>query len=126
MPHIIVEYTANLEVETQPLMRQLQQAMVATGAVNLKGLKCRAIRLDDYLIADGYEGYQFLHVNLVVREGRTLEVRQDMAKRVMAVIETAFGHLRDDGYLSLSVDVREMPAAIALTKHNIPIGGVPH
>ena len=124
MPHIIVEYSDNLDVETKPLMRKLQAAMVATGSVNLKGLKCRAIKYDDYVIADEYEGYKFLHVELRIRGGRTKAVQQDMTQRVMDVLEAEFGHMREDGYLSLGVDLREMEKDIMRSHHNFPIGGV--
>jgi 5-carboxymethyl-2-hydroxymuconate isomerase len=94
--------------------------MVATGAVNLKGLKSRAIRLTDYRLADGDEIYAFVHVQMWIRDGRSLETKQEMAQRAMAVLEETFGHRRDDGYLSLSVDIQEMAKGVALTNHNIP------
>jgi 5-carboxymethyl-2-hydroxymuconate isomerase len=120
MPHLTLEYSANLEFEAQPLFAQLHEAMVATGVVNLKGLKSRAIRHTDYRIADGDEAYAFVHLNILLRAGRPLEMQQEVARRAMAVLEETFGHRFAEGYLSLSVDIKEMKEGIALTKHNIP------
>jgi 5-carboxymethyl-2-hydroxymuconate isomerase len=121
MPHLILEYTNNIEpFAVQPLLAQLHEEMVATGAVNLKGLKSRAIGLADYRMADGDEAYAFVHVQMWIRDGRSLETKQDMAQRAMIILEQTFGHRRQGGYLSLSVDIQEMAKGIALTNHNIP------
>ncbi len=121
MPHLILEYTDNIEpFAVQLLLGRLHEEIVATGAVNLKGLKSRAIRLTDYRLADGHERYAFVHVQMWIRDGRSLETKQEMARRAIAVLEETFGHRRQDGYLSLSVDIQEMAKGIALTNHNIP------
>ena len=121
MPHLILEYTDNIKpFAVQPLLARLHDEMAATGAVNLKGLKSRAIRLTDYRLADGDERYAFVHVQMWIRDGRSLETKQEMAQRAMAVLEETFGHRRHGGYLSLSVDIQEMAKGIALTNHNIP------
>jgi 5-carboxymethyl-2-hydroxymuconate isomerase len=120
MPHLTLEYTDNLDFEIQPLLARLHAELVATGAVNLKGIKSRAVRLTDYRIADGDPAYAFVHVGLLIREGRPLEVQQEAARRVMNVLKEAFGKRFESGYLSLSVDIKEMGEGIAQTLHNIP------
>lgn len=124
MPHLTLEYSDNIEFDIQPLLARLHDELVATGAVNMKGLKSRAIRHTDYRIADGYEGYGFVHLNILLREGRPLETQQEVARRAMGVLEETFGHHFDKGYISLSVDIKEMKAGLALTNHNIPAGGI--
>ena len=124
MPQLTLEYTDNLQFDVQPLLARLHEELVATGAVNLKGIKSRAIRLTDYRIADGNKDYAFVHVDLLIREGRPILVQQEAAKRVMAVLKETFGHRYETGYLSLSVDIKEMREGIAITDHNIPAEGV--
>lgn len=124
MPHLTLEYTDNIEIDPQTLFARLHDALVATGAVNLKGLKSRAIRHSEYRIADGYAGYAFVHLNILLKEGRPLETQQEVAKRAMAVLEETFGHHFEQGYLSLSVDIKEMKDGLSITNHNIPAGGV--
>jgi 5-carboxymethyl-2-hydroxymuconate isomerase len=120
MPHLTLEYTDNLRFDVQPLLARLHDELVATGAVNLKGIKSRAIRHTEYRLADGNPDYAFVHVGLLIREGRPLETQQDAARRVMTVLEETFGQRFKTGYLSLSVDIKEMREAVALTHHNIP------
>src|SRR5512136_1420804 len=104
MPHLTLEYTDNLSFDVQSLLARLHAELVATGAVNLKGIKSRAIRHTDYRIADGDPAYAFVHVNLLIREGRPLAVQQDAARRVMEVLKETFGQRFDNSSLSLSVD----------------------
>ena len=120
MPHLTLEYTDNLEFEIQPLLARLHSELAATGAINLKGLKSRAVRHSDYRIADGNPEYAFVHVGLLIREGRPIEIQQDAAQRVMAVLKETFGSRFETGYLSLSVDIKEMREGVAQTFHNIP------
>ena len=120
MPHLTLEYTDNLDFEVQPLLARLHEEVVATGAINLKGIKSRAIRHTQYRIADGDPQYAFVHVALLIREGRPVEIQKEATRRVMAVLKETFGHRFEKEYLSLSVDIKEMREGIALTEHNIP------
>jgi 5-carboxymethyl-2-hydroxymuconate isomerase len=120
MPHLTLEYTDNLDFDVQRLLARLHSELVATGAVNLKGLKSRAVRHSEYRIADGNQEYAFVSVNLLIKEGRPVEVQKDMTQRVLAALKETFRERFENGYLSLSVDIKEMRDGIALTYHNIP------
>lgn len=120
MPHLTLEYTDNIEVDVQPLLARLHEEVVATGAINLKGIKSRAIKHTQYRIADGDPDYAFVHVSLLIREGRPIDVQKDATQRVMKVLKEAFGQLFATQKLSLTVDLKEMRDGVALTEHNIP------
>jgi len=123
VPHLTLEYSDNLSFDVQPLLARLHTELVATGAINLKGLKSRAVCHNQYRIADGDPDYAFVHVNLLIREGRSLEIQKDAAQRVMAVLKETFGYRLENGYISISVDIKEMRDGIAQTLHNIPERG---
>jgi 5-carboxymethyl-2-hydroxymuconate isomerase len=123
MPHLTLEYSDNIDVDVQPLLARLHEEVVATGAINRKGIKSRAVQHTQYRIADGDPDYAFVHVGLLIREGRPIEVQKDAARRVMKVLKDTFGHLFETRKLSLSVDLKEMREGIALTEHNIPAVG---
>jgi 5-carboxymethyl-2-hydroxymuconate isomerase len=123
MPHLTLEYTDNIDVDVQPLLARLHEEVVATGAINLKGIKSRAIKHTQYRIADGDPDYAFVHVGLLIREGRPLEIQKEATQRVMNVLKETFGHLFEKRKLSLTVDLKEMRDGIALTEHNIPALG---
>ena len=120
MPHLTLEYTDNIDVDVEPLLARLHEDVVATGAINLKGIKSRAIKHTQYRIADGDPDYAFVHVGLLIREGRPIEIQKEATERVMNVLKETFGHLFQKRKLSLTVDLKEMRDGIALTEHNIP------
>ena len=120
MPHLTLEYSDNIEVDVQPLLARLHEEVVATGAINLKGIKSRATKHTQYRVADGDPDYAFVHVGLLIREGRPIEVQKEATQRVMKVLRETFGHLFEKRNLSLTVDLKEMRDGIALTDHNIP------
>lgn len=70
--------------------------------------------------ADGDPDYAFVHVSLLIREGRPIEIQKEATRRVMAVLKDKFGYRFETGKISLSVDLKEMREGIALTDHNIP------
>jgi 5-carboxymethyl-2-hydroxymuconate isomerase len=119
MPHLTLEYSDNIEVDVQPLLARLHEEVVATGAINLKGIKSRAIKHTQYRVADGDPDYAFVHVGLLIREGRPIEIQKEATLRVMKVLKETFGHLFEKRKLSLTVDLKEMRDGIALTEHNI-------
>ena len=123
MPHLTLEYTDNLNFEIQPLLECLHSELAATGAINLKGIKSRAVQHSDYRIADGDPNYAFVHVGLLIREGRPIEIQKEATRRVMAVLKETFGYRFETGKISLSVDLKEMREGIALTDHNITVPG---
>jgi 5-carboxymethyl-2-hydroxymuconate isomerase len=125
MPQLTLEYTSNLEFPVQPLLARIHEALAATGAIRIQGLKSRAVRHADYRIGDGNPEYAFVHVDVRIRQGRPIEVQREAAARVMAILEEAFAERRAKGFLSLSVDVQEMRNDVALTVHNIPAPGHP-
>ena len=120
MPHLTLEYSDNIEVDVQPLLARLHEEVVATGAINLKGIKSRAIKHRQYRVADGDPDYAFVHVGLLIREGRPIEIQKEATQRVMKVLKETFGYLFEKRKLSLTVDLKEMRDGIALTDHNIP------
>lgn len=120
MPHLVLEYSDNIEVDVQPLLARLHEEVVATGAINLKGIKSRAIKHTQYRIADGDPDYAFVHVGLLIREGRPIKTQKEATQRVMNVLKETFGRYFETRKLSLTVDLKEMRDEIALTEHNIP------
>jgi 5-carboxymethyl-2-hydroxymuconate isomerase len=121
LPHLTLEYTDNLEFDVQSLLSRLHDELVATGVINLKGIKSRAIRHTEYRIADGNEEYAFVHIGLLIKTGRSIEVQQEMAQRLMAVLQEVFGSRFENSFLALSVDIQELREGITLSKHNIPV-----
>ena len=66
MPHLIIEYSANLEPEldVSALVRTVHDAAIASGVFPLGGIRTRAQRRDVYCVADGDPANRLLHLDV--------------------------------------------------------------
>ena len=76
MPHVTVEYTANLGADARipELLAAINQAMLAQRhegkpVYPIGGLRTRAIRLDEYLVADGAASGDDAFVHAMAQRG---------------------------------------------------------
>lgn len=112
MAHVTIEWTANLEGEFDltALMAMIAQDMRenADGVFPVGGIRVRAYRVDDYVIADN-QGPDDAFVNLDVKmgAGRSEEFRQAYFDALFARISNFFADLLDRRPLALSLYVEE-------------------
>ena len=79
MPHVIVEYTDNLgdEADIPGLLRLIAQRCADSGGVlPLAGVRVRAVRLTEYVIADGKPEYAFVNLTVKLGKGRDPEFKK--------------------------------------------------
>src|ERR1700675_2474830 len=121
MPHVICEYSANLEekIRIDALLEALHAAMMRTRIGDLAGLRTRAERRAHYRIADNDPANGFVNVTIRVARGRPPETRKLIAETVFA---DAARHLEATFATSpfmLSVKVQEIDPAFRIHKSNI-------
>ena len=89
MPHLTVEYSANLATTLQPraLLLRLNQALVDSGHTKELDIKARAIAFEDFQVGTEQEGRAFVHVKLLLLSGRTAEVKREIADRLLQVLQ---------------------------------------
>lgn len=121
MPHFIAEYSANLQdsVDFQDLFQQVNDFLGNTGVFPLGGIRSRAIRLDQYRVADGKHDYAFVHMTLKVGSGRDLETRQKVATELFALIEQFFLPLKAERLLAVSFEMTELDPVLNFKSNNI-------
>ena len=123
MPHLIVEYSANLEsrLELEALMAKLRDVAVAGGVFPLAGIRVRAARRDRYLIADGDPAHGFVHVMARIGEGRAEAVRRAQAQALFDALRAHLEPLRSDqvGGLALSLEMVEIDPVGSLKLNNL-------
>lgn len=108
MPHIWIEYSANLDLDTRALMRALQDAAVGDGSLYpLAGARTRAVRVDDYLIADGHPDNAFVHVLLRIGHGRSAAQQAALGERTFQALRDALAPEMARRPLGLSLQVEQ-------------------
>ena len=72
MPHIIIEYSDNIEkkIKLETLIEKVHTTAIDTGVFPLGGLRVRAAKREHYKIADGHPDNGFIHIELKIGPGR--------------------------------------------------------
>ena len=120
MPHLIIEYTANIRAEADiaALLRKANDVIIAQdGAFPIGGIRSRAIELTDYRMADGAADYAFVHATLKIGAGRSPEVKKRVCDELFEAIKAHFADLFARRYLALSMELYEFDEG-GTYKHN--------
>jgi 5-carboxymethyl-2-hydroxymuconate isomerase len=120
MAHAIVEWTSNLEgdADIRGLLELIAAAMRDSGGVfPWGGIRVRAIKLDDYVIADGKADDAFINITVKMGAGRSAEFKRDFFNGLFEQVKTHFAGLYARRYLALSMYVEEADEAGSF-KHN--------
>ena len=106
MPHVIVEYTENLApgADIQGLLQLIADHCADSGGqLPLAGVRVRAIRLTEYVIADGKPEYAFVNVTVKLGQGRDPEF-----------VRTFFGIMFEKIQIHLAEVSRARPLALSM------------
>lgn len=121
MPHLIVEYSANVEgkVALDELLDKLHASAVETGMFPLGGIRIRAYRADHYRIADCDPDNGYVHVTAIVGHGRPLDRRERVSKILFETISAHLEPLFSKSPLAISFNMREFDPVLNLKKNNL-------
>lgn len=124
MPHLTLEYSANLREsgDFKALCEQLAQCLIAQQAAGksvypIGGVRVRALAADDYWIANGAADAAFVHATLKIGAGRSEEVKKATGDALFAVMKTHFAALYEQTGLALSLEISEFSES-GSWKHN--------
>ncbi len=85
MPHVMLDYSANLEdaVDIADLCSCLRLAAIETGVFPMAGIRVRAFAATHVSIADGDAQHGYIDISVRLREGRDLATRQAAPQRFL-------------------------------------------
>ena len=110
MPHIWVEYSANLEadIDVPALLKTVQDALIDDGTVfPFAGARTRGVPVANYLIVDGHPDNAFVHVLLRIAKGRSDEDKKVAAGRVFDAAKALLAPVSASRPLGISVQMEE-------------------
>ena len=115
MPHIQIDYSANLEsrLDVAGLCRTLRDAAVATGILPLAGIRVRAMKADHVVIADGNPDHAFLDISIRLRGGRTAEAKAQATEAIFAAAEAYCAEVMASSSFMLSMEMRDIDPALS-------------
>lgn len=111
MPQITLEYTDNVGApdDLDGLFAELHRILSEVGGIRIENCKSRAVALRDYRVGEGEKAGAFVHLEVAILDGRSLELRQKLGGEMLGALEAAFRTASDDLDLQITVEVREMP-----------------
>ncbi|KAB2920361.1 MAG: 5-carboxymethyl-2-hydroxymuconate Delta-isomerase [Hyphomicrobiaceae bacterium] len=119
MPHLIIEYSANLDsvLDIARLVSALHEAALETGVFPLGGIRTRAERREVYAIADRHPDNAFIHVQARIGAGRPPDVREKAAAHIFDRLKGETAGVFASRPLGLTFEIVEIDPVGSL-KHN--------
>lgn len=121
MPHFILEYSSNLDrdLDVDALFKNLHTTAIGMGIFPTSGIRSRAIRCDEYRIAEGDPENTFIYLTVKIGTGRDIEVRKDVADRIFETLTEFLQPIYDKRYLSIGCELIELHPVLTYKKNNI-------
>lgn len=107
MPHIVLEYSANIPELTDfsALFDDLHQALNRIGGIKLDNCKSRARAASHYYIGDGNPDNAFIHLDIEFIKGRSAEVKQAIGRECLDLVKRYYHlHLSDALQITVKID----------------------
>jgi 5-carboxymethyl-2-hydroxymuconate isomerase len=119
MPHLIIEYSVNLEPDvSMPMVAAaIHAAALETGVFPIGGCRTRLVPHSTYVIGDGHPDNRFIHIQARIGAGRAPEVRQRAAEHVFSRLKTETAEVFAKYPLGLTLEIVEIDPVGSL-KHN--------
>lgn len=121
MPHLTVEYSANLEnqIDILKLVEIVHQAALKTGVFEVAAVRTRAARRDYYVIADGHRDNAFVAIWVRVAPGRPPEIRKRLGQEIFDAACDFLQKTYDTTPIGISLEVQEIDNTAAFRKNNL-------
>lgn len=119
MPHVTIEYSANVAdvTDIDGLVGALHDAALATGVAPLDALRTRAVAREHYAVGDRHPDNMFVAVTARLAVGRTAEQRQTLLDALLAALDARLGPAQDT--MMLSVECQEIEPVMRINKNNL-------
>jgi 5-carboxymethyl-2-hydroxymuconate isomerase len=121
VPHIVIEYSGNLEkrIGLRDLVRKAHEAALASGVFEIGGLRTRAVRRDVHLIADGHPDNAFVTVNVRIGHGRAETARRKAGQMIFDAVCEHLAPVYADTPLGITLDVAEIDPTASFKRNNM-------
>ena len=121
MPHLTVEYSANLEpdVDAARLVATVHDAALATGIFPEGGIRTRAARREVYAIADGHPDNAFVHLAIRIGAGRSRTPASRRGQTIFAALTAALEDIFTARPLGISMELTESNPEMSWKRNNL-------
>ncbi len=121
MPHIVIEYSANLRgrLDLPGFLAAVHGAALKTGVFPVGGIRTRAYAAEHYVIADGHPDNAFVHIGLRIGPGRDLDTRKRACEGIFAAARQHLAPLYETLPLGVSLDMQDIDPVLRCRQNNL-------
>ena len=121
MPHVIVEYSANIESEITPqrLVEEIHAAAVTSGIAEPVAVRTRLKRREHFRVGDGNPDNAFVHIDIRARKGRTLEQKKHAVQTIYDQANKTLDVVFKARPLALTVEIHEIDSETRLLRNGL-------
>ncbi|MBK5355378.1 5-carboxymethyl-2-hydroxymuconate Delta-isomerase [Pseudomonas sp. TH41] len=89
MPHLHMEYTANLpELNADMALIRLNNVLMASGQFAAEfDIKSRAVKVETFKVGTALAERAFVHVKLALLSGRSPQIKKQLSESLLAVLQ---------------------------------------
>lgn len=115
MPHLILDYSANLEaaVDIGGLCDALRDAATRLEVFPAAGVRVRAVPALHYSIADGNPAHGYIDISVRLRAGRPQAAKEAATKVLFQVAEDFIAPVMAQRSIALSFEMRDIDPALS-------------
>ena len=126
MPHVVIQYTPNLEpaVDVPALCSEIAAALIAQRdeagkqAYPTGGTRVLAYPATHFAVADGLADCGFCYINVRIAPGRSDAVKKATGDALLVVAQARFAQAFEEDYVGVTIQIDEPPGQVYDTKHS--------
>lgn len=113
MPHLTLEYSANLrsDFEFEALFSRLHGVLAEVGGIEKRNCKSRAVERNHYYVGDG-DGTGFVHVDVRFLAGRTPALKKQIGQKILDVLCEYYAVQGEESAPQITVEIRDIDRAV--------------
>jgi 5-carboxymethyl-2-hydroxymuconate isomerase len=121
MPHLIVEYSSNIEAEVSPsrLLEDFHRTAIELGIAEPVGVRTRLERREHYRVGDDGKDNAFVHIVARLRAGRSAEQKKAMLEALLAQANKTLAPSFAARGLALTVEVHEIDPEFRVMRNGL-------
>ncbi|MGI9607077.1 MAG: 5-carboxymethyl-2-hydroxymuconate Delta-isomerase [Acidimicrobiales bacterium] len=122
VPHLTIEYTANIAEHhsIDGLLDALHHAVLELGVAPVPGVRIRAVRLDDYRVADGSDSnHAFVAMTARIGPGRDDITKKNLIDTLLDAAEAQAATERSPLVIAWSMEVQEIDPDFRVNRNHI-------
>ncbi|MBS0286344.1 MAG: hypothetical protein JSR17_03560 [Proteobacteria bacterium] len=110
MPQIILEQSSNVqETNHRELLLEIHHILTDKLPTQIEGCKSRVLIHNEYVVGNGDANNGFVHLNISVLKGRSVELLSDIGQIVMAKLTDFYAKSLKNINLQITVQIGELP-----------------